>query len=161
MTQTSVPSRKSDVDPNFFLQLAALQQQAKEHYEQGKENKPAGWMMPDKDLGGWGGDPFDWEKMIKRVFNRDESNRSFKLAVKEPMSPGTTGDLAITTTQIDYLASMGRAFAMRHTMRWPRAMAHALARRRAQGDQELGLFQNGILEYIRGLIRQSSGEEAT
>lgn len=161
MTITAVPSRKSDVDPNLYAQLMKLRQQAKEHYDQGKENKPAGWMMPDKTAGGWGGDPFDWETMIKKVFNRDESNRAFKLAVKTPVSPGTTGDLAITTTQIDYLAGMGRAFAMRHTMRWPRAMAHALARRRAQGDQKLGLFQNGILEYIRGLVRQSSGEEAT
>ncbi len=161
MTQTSIPNRVSDVDKNFYRQLVALQRQAKEHYDKGKNNQPAGWMMPDKGSSGWEGDLFDWETMIKKVFERDQANEQFKSAVRDPYRPGNTGDLVITTTQIDYLATMGRAFAMRHTMRWPRAMAHAIARRRAQGDQKLGLFQNGILEYVRGLVRHASGEEST
>lgn len=157
MTQTVKPTRKSDIDPNFHAQLKEQQTQAKKEYEKRNKAEQHLWLMPVKNE--WSGDLFDWDPMIKKPFKRDVANDMYEAAVKDALNPGVSGDLIITTTQIDYLAIMGRAFSARHTMRWPRAVAHSIGRRRAQGDPGLGLFMWGIYQYVKGLIEQSTGKD--
>ena len=71
-------------------------------------------------------------------------------------NPGTSGDLAVTTVQIDLLAAMERAWRMRHTMRRPRTFCHAMGRKNGHGDDSGPLVQCQ-LEYVRGLTKQSKG----
>jgi len=142
---------KADVDPNFETQVKELQQQNQQLVPEALKGAQPKWLMPKKE--GWSGDLFDWEGMHK-AFNRDKSNEDFKKAIEDAKSPGTTGDLAVTTTQIDILAVMERAFRARHTMGRPRAFAHAMARRKGHGNDKGPLVQCQ-LEYVRGLVKES------
>ena len=156
MADNSVPNspvRQADVDPVFYKQLMAQRQQAEDEYKQRADGKPVKWNMPEKYK--WKGSPFDWEGM-RLPFSRAEANKAFVNAINKPGKPGTSGDLIITSLQVDWLSTMERAFRARHTSSWPRMAAQALGRRRGQGNQESGLFTRGILEYIRGLIRTAS-----
>ena len=64
--------------------------------------------------------------------------------------------MVVTTTQIDYLAIMERAFRARHTMSRPRAMLHAMGRKAGHGSNT-GPLVRGVLEHVRGLVKQSKG----
>lgn len=153
---TTQEQRKADIDPNFDKQLNNLQKLAKDEAEKRVKGNQVKWMLPEK--GDWDGDLFNWDDMLKKGFNRDKANEDFVKATQDKQSPGVTGDLIITTTQIDYLAIMGRAFAARHTMSFNRAVALASGRKKGHGDPSLGLFKKGIFEYVRALIKQSSGK---
>ena len=154
MTQTVTPTRKSDVDPTMYLQLKeqSVEALAQEYVNRSMQNQ-FHWHMPQKIK--WSGDLFDWSGMHE-PFDRNESNKSFVKAIQDPNNPGVSGDLGITTSQIDYLAVMERAFRARHTCRWPRVCAHMLGRRRGHGNEEMGLFKFGVLGAVRGMVKQSS-----
>ena len=109
------------------------------------------WYQPK----GWSGDLFDWKGMSK-PFSRKQSNNWLLEAIKSVMSMGVAGDSVITTTQTDYLGCMERAFRARHTNGFPRVMAHALGRRRGHGDQDGGMCTQGILNYVRGVVKQAT-----
>lgn len=142
---------KADVDPNFETQVKELQSQNKDLVDPALTGGQTKWLMPrDAD---WSGDLFDWDGMHK-PFNRDASNQAFRDAIKDAKSPGTTGDLVVTTTQIDILAIMERAFRSRHTMSRPRAFAHAMGRRKGHGSDKGPLVQCQ-LEFVRGLVKES------
>jgi hypothetical protein len=148
-------TRKSDVDPVFEDQLNTMQDQAQQEYIDHGTNgyDQTQTLMPDPKE--WSGDLFDWDNMSK-PFSRKKSNDNFIEAIKKVASPGVSGDAVITTTQVEYLAIMERTFRARHTNSFPRVMAHMLGRRRGHGDQEYGLFTKGLLQYVRGIVKQSS-----
>src|SRR4051812_41559396 len=116
---------KADVDPNLEAQVKALQTQAAASAPATLKGEQAKWMMPEHE--DWQGDLTDWDE-LGTPFDRSASNEAFVEAVKDGKNPGTTGDLVVTTLQVDYLACMERAFKARHTMSRPRALAHAMGR---------------------------------
>ena len=153
MTLTVNAKKMSNMDPVFQDQVQEHQKQAQKEYDKRHTQDQYPWTMPQ--LKGWSGDLWDWEGM-KEPFKREKANQDFVSATKDQFNPGVTGDLVITTTQIDYLAVMERAFRARHTYSWARAYAQKLGRRKGHGDPSLGLFVYGIIEYIHGLLKEAS-----
>lgn len=148
------PSKKSDIDPNFEKQVNARQQDAKDEEPKRRQNQQVLWFKPP----GWDGDPFNWEGM-KIPFKRDKANEDYVTAVTDPKNPGNSGDLQATTTQIDYLAVMERAFRARHTYgahQYCRGTAQQLGRKKGHGHPR-GTFKQLVLEYVRGILKQAGG----
>lgn len=142
---------RADVDPVLEKQLKSLQTQAAVDASKRPTGMQVPWLMPEKLE--WSGDLFDWAGLGK-AFTREYSNSKFEESVKDPAKPGTVGDMGVTTIQIDYLACMQRAFAARHTMRRPRALAHHCARKHYQGLNTGPLVQS-VTEFVRGLVKAS------
>lgn len=148
---------RADVDPVFNDQITAIQTQAAAESAAVLTGTQAQWMVPKPQ--GWTGDLFDLVGMSK-MFDRSKSNEWFAQSIADPTKPGTVGDQAVTTTQIDLLAAMERAWRNRHTMRRPRSMMHAMARKAGHGSQTGPLVQ-AQLEHIRGMVRKSKGQGPT
>lgn len=144
---------KADMDPVFQDRVRELQENSKEEYEKRKSGQQVKWFRP----GDWDGNLLSFQA-IETPFKRDRANRDFVRAVENAKSPGTTGDLVATTTMIDYLAIMERAFRMRVTMRRPRAVAHMLARKRGHGNDK-GVFVQNALEYVRSVLEAAKAKE--
>lgn len=153
-------SSKAEVDTNFEAQLKRLQKHAEEDHTARKMADQSKWYRPDDSAtgdAGWDGDLFDLEGM-GRVYTRKEANDMFLDATKDPKAPGVTGDLIVTTTMVDYLALMERAFRSRHSMRRPRAVLHAMGRKFGHGHDN-GVFIQAGLEYIRGVLQQAKAPQ--
>lgn len=153
MTATARPQKKADIDPNFQKQVRKRKTDAQQEGQKRKQNEQVQVMMPE--LGDWSGDLFDWEG-ISKAFERKKANADYVKATSDAQNPGVTGDLVSTTTQIDYLAIMERAFRARHSSSFPRVVAHQIGRKAGHGGSQ-GVFNRGALEYVNGLIRQSGG----
>lgn len=145
------PQAKTDVDPSLEKNLKALQQQAQAESQKRPRGEQVPWVMPR--AGEWSGDLFDWVG-IHKAFDRSFSNDKFIEAIKDPKNPGTVYDLTIATTQIDYLATMERAFRSRHTFSRPRLAAHVCGRKRSYGSDRGHIIQ-GVLEYVRGMVKEN------
>ena len=152
MTDTAKATKKSDIDPNFQDQVNQRKQDAAQEGEKRRRSQQVQVMMPK--LGDWVGDLFDWDG-VSKAFNRDQANDDFVKATSDARNPGVTGDLVATTLQVDYLSVMERAFRARHTMSFPRAIAQQSARKEAHGEDR-GAFSQSALEFVRGVLKQSS-----
>jgi hypothetical protein len=118
------------------------------------QGNQAQWMMPVAN--GWKGSPFDYEGMAQ-PYSRAQSNAWFTKATANAAQSGSTGDLIATTTQVDYLACMERAFRARHTMSRPRAMCHTMGRKMGHG-LDTGPLSRSIIEYIQGVNTQAKNQ---
>ena len=98
--------------------------------------------------------PYAWSD-IHSMFSLNQSNDELLESVK-PDDPGNSGDLVLCNAQIDYLNMMERAFRARHTMTFPRCIAHHCGRRTGQGS-DAGPLRYGVLDYLRDLKKTSSG----
>lgn len=143
------PQSKVNVDPKFHDRMKDLMQQAKEEHEKRSRGEQVKWLK----LEDWNGDVHDYKDMQK-PFDREKVNNEGVDAIKEPKSPGTTGDVVAAVLQIETLACMERAFRMRTTMQRCRAMAHMLARKKGHGDKA-GVFMNNGVQYIKNIMQQS------
>lgn len=157
MAKSRNATPKADIDPNFENQIRTLRDQAAAEHDARIKGNQTAWMVPK--LGEWDGDLFDREGMAK-AFQRDKANEDFTSATSDPLDPGVTGDMVVTTLMIDYLCCMARAYCFRHTMRRPRAMAHVAGRKRGHGDNNGTLVQT-TLEYIRNIIQQTKGSASS
>jgi hypothetical protein len=137
---------KADMDPNYEKRCRDLQAHAEREYQARKLGNQVPWFRPAS----WGGDPFDYDAMHP-PFARDKANADFLAAVSNPADPGTTGDVELTTTEADALATMERAFRVRHTLRRPRAVAHLLSRKQGHGDPPGPLIALYV-EHVRSLL---------
>lgn len=137
------------MDPNYEKQLRKRRTDAEEEYAARQTGGQARWDRPV----GWSGDPFDYDGM-HAAFNRDKANQDLVDAVKDPASPGTTGDVVACSTMINRLSVAERAFKVRHTMRRCRAVAHMLGRKKGHGSPTGPYTQLGV-EYVRALLRQA------
>src|SRR5262245_1755874 len=155
MPDTPPPRSRADVDPNFESQLRHLAESAKADAEAVKAGGQPKWDMPL--LYEWSGELTGWEGRAQ-PFDRSKANQWFVDAVADNNKSGTVGDLAVTTTQIDYLACMERAFRMRHAMPRNRCLAHAAARRGGHGDPDFGVFAVCGIEYVRRLVKVAKGD---
>lgn len=146
---TPTPQSKADIDPNFERQLRKRKQDAKAEYDGVSAGDRAKWDRPV----GWSGDVFDYAGM-HQAHNRDKANQGLVDAVKDASAPGTTGDVVVCSVMINRLATMERAFKVRHTLRRIRATAHTLGRKLGHGNDTGPYIQLGV-EYARELLRQA------
>ena len=147
-------SQKSGMDPKLVKLVDEIVTQAKDESKDRKTNKQVKWLMPPK--GEWDGDIFKWNKMDK-PFDSKKSNDELTDTVKSANNPGNGGDLINTATQIEYLAMAERAFRARHTMTFPRNIAHATARKYGQ-SQDTGPFKFSVENYLKDLQKMSAGQ---
>ena len=89
-------------------------------------------------------------------FRRTKPNEEFIDKTLNPDDPGNHGDIMMCITQIDYLSVMERAFRARHTVTFPRNVAHHCSRKAGEGD-EAGPLQYGVLDYLKELKKVSAG----
>lgn len=147
--QNANASKKSDVDPKFQKLIQKLRTRSQTEFQTRKQNNQVKYEHPDPPV-----DPFDYDS-YEDPFRREKANNDFVSATTSPNSPGTAGDLVATTIQIDYLSIAERAYRARLASGFPRMVAHQLARKKGHGDSK-GPFTRGALEYVRGVLKQSS-----
>jgi hypothetical protein len=153
---TPKPTAVATIDPVLDLQIQTLRDQARDEATQRPRGNQVKVMMPD--LRNWSGDLFAYEDMAS-PFDRSQSNAWFTEATKDAKKPGTTGDLALTTLQIDLLATLERSFRARHTMSRPRAMAHVTGRKFGH-SHDRGPLSQGYMEFLRGIEKDSKVQKA-
>lgn len=140
---------KADMDPNYELRLRELRDHAAAELPARSQGNQVPWNRPG---------PLTTSvfavQALETPFQRTTSNDACVAAISDPKNPGVTGDVVATTLMIETLACMERAFRMRHTMRRPRAMAHALSRLKGHGDPNGAFGRNGV-EYIRQVLKQA------
>lgn len=146
------PQSVASMDPNFELRYRDLSAASAQEYLARSQGNQVRWARPL----GFNASLFDVEAM-STPFDRSVSNAAYAQSVSNPAQPGTSGDIVATTTMIDQLANMERAFRARF-MRRPRAMALALGRKSGQGDQLGPFIQNGV-EYLRSVLVQAKAEQ--
>lgn len=154
MAEQITPQARADIDPIFEKQLRALAgacQRFAAFYLAGGVPQ---WILPDT-IGGWSGDLTDHDGMAQ-AFNHTQSDQWYIDATSDPKNPGTTGDLIVTTTQIDELAIMRRAFLARHAYDRRRCLTLAAGRMEGIGHVNGVLIQCGI-EYVNRLVKMSKG----
>lgn len=141
----------SSIQPSFEQAIQAIQQAARDEATAHSNGAAHGWMIPPKQ--DWSGDLSDLEGMSS-VFDRSSLNATYAQALAIPAA-SSDGDTVVTQQQVDYLAVMERAFRMRHTMRRPRALAHATARRTGHSNPR-GPFGLAVLEYLRRSLQNAN-----
>jgi hypothetical protein len=142
---------KADMDPNFEKRLREMKDWAKLAADRRRTGDQVKWYRPR----GWSGGTLDSESM-GAPFQRTRANNDAVNAMKDHQAPGTTGDIVLTTTMLETLAVMERAFRQRNTLRRPRATAHAAGRHMGQGNDR-GPFIRNYVEYIRQVLKQTKG----
>lgn len=143
------PVAKVDMDPNFEARLRELRAHAAAETAQRSQGDPVPWNRPAPATSSL----FRFQA-LETAFRRTAANQQCVDAVKDPKAPGTTGDIVAGTTMIEALACLERAYRMRHTMRRPRAVAHAASRLRGHGDPNGAFGRNGV-EYVRQILKQA------
>jgi hypothetical protein len=116
------------VDPAFYGHLNQLAQQSQAASDAARALVQRKWFMPPP--ASWNGDLHDLVGM-NSAFSRDVLNSMYSAALFDPNTGGTVGDCITAKAQIDWIATMERAFRTRHASRI-RCAAHASARRRGQ-----------------------------
>lgn len=147
-------SQKSSIAPILNELIDELATQAEKEKDDRKQNKQCQWQMPPKK--DWSGNLFKWEELDK-PFDSEKPNEELVDSIKDSENPGNVGDLINTNTQIEYLAMMERAFRARHTMTFPRGVAHCSARRNGQ-SKEGGPLKRSVLKYLEDLQKMSAGQ---
>ena len=155
------PQKKSDIDPNFQRQITSQQSQGLAEGKNRVQDVQCQWNMPDltgqdeSDAAQWDGNLFDsGYTTLGQPFNRDVANQNYEDATSDPENPGMAGDLVVTTTQIDLMSTMERAFRARHCSRFPRMVAHSLGTRKYGHGSETGTFTQSMLNYVQSLLNQ-------
>jgi hypothetical protein len=122
----STKARVHEVFKKRLDELAEKSQLAEEGLRGGQRE----WYVPS-DLGAE--DLFDIAKLHDTSFDRGEVNANYSQCFQSATDMGTVGDVISLKTQIDYNAAEERQFRFRHASVC-RNLAHAMARRRAQGN---------------------------
>ena len=140
------------IKPDAILEklMNSFAQQSKKEEEKRKENEQVQWIMPPKHKK-WEGDLYDWPSMYD-AFESEKLNELMResITLSGDSSKGNDGDVILGQTQMEYKSMMERAFRARHTMTFPRNVAHACARKKGQGKDE-GPFKYGVMDYMRQL----------
>jgi hypothetical protein len=142
------------VDAGFYSHLVQLSQQARAASDGSRALTQRRWCIPP--LSDWGGNLHDLVGMSS-AFSRDSLNSLYEYALLNPQAGGTVGDCAASKTQIDWIATMERAFRTRHASRI-RCAAHASARRLGHGNVN-GIFTGGIFGYVQGMVQAAADDD--
>lgn len=149
MAKAADPKSVADMDPVYEKLFRAIQKHAAANGVADSQGGRAAYFRPP----GWAGDPHDYAALAE-AFSRDKANQHLVDAIKDHLHPGTTGDVVACSIMINMLSVMGRAFAVRHTMRRCRAAAHAAGRKIGHGSDKGVPVQLGI-EYVRAVLRRA------
>jgi hypothetical protein len=142
---------KSTISDVLEELLNDLAQTCKRNSEKLEEGKQAIWMQPPnaEEV-----TTSDWPA-LHSLFSSDKPNQELLDSVN-PQDPGNSGDLILTNTQIDYLSTMERAFRARHTMTFPRNVAHHMGRKAGEGSDS-GPLKYGVLDYLKEIKKVAAG----
>ena len=146
---------KVEVSDTFEMQNRSLVAGNKSNADAARNGTQSSWMLPDAEGGeeDWEGDLFALDD-LGVPFSRETIAEEFRQTVESSDNPGVSGDLVAATLQSDYLGAMERAFRARHTMRRPRAMAHAAGRMNGHGSDR-GTLTQTALEFVRGVVKEA------
>lgn len=147
----ATPQAKADVDPSCQTQVTALRELNAANAQAMLNGGQVQWSRPS----GWAGELTDWEGLAV-PFSRKVSNDSFEASISDANSPGCTGDMLSTATQVDWLANLELAARSRYAMSWPRSLLHAAAVMAGNGVPQ-GAVTMCVLEYVRRLVAQTKG----
>lgn len=109
------------------------------------------WMLPPVSAqdtyypGTWDGDPWSWVSMIY-AWNRAEINDDYSTIIGDPAQEVGSGEAMVVKLQMDYIATMERAFRTRHASS-VRCRIHAAARRIGHGSAT-GPLQGTIVTWL-------------
>lgn len=151
----------SKVQPDKQLEanLRALIGGCRTNGEARKDGGQPRWMRP-ADAGAdpaaaatWNGDLRDWRE-LGAAFSRESINSQLSDLVKAE-APGTAGDVAGGSMQLELQSQMERAFRMRHCSTFPRTLASHAGRERGLGDDR-GALGRGTLELVRQILKAAS-----
>jgi len=134
-------------DPEFMDQITELESVSKAADEAAMLIGQRKWMYPP--LQGWDGDPRKISDMNK-AFVRKNLNKTYVTIMSDTTQKGTIGEIMILKLQIDYIASLERAFRTRFCSS-VRARMHSAARRRGQGNPQ-GLFTGSIVLWLKRIL---------
>lgn len=167
-----------DITPNFSAQIGDLSSDLKEDGDAPVNKSQSTWVTPvhsaqvvtqknPQVLGSapdiaadWTGSPFDITGEtggsitgMSTPFYRRDSDRNYIQAVQtsQQTDGGRVADRMTAKMQIDYLATMERAFRLRHATS-TRCALHAASRRSGQGAST-GVF-NTVMDYIKSVLHQ-------
>lgn len=154
---TNKPVSRADVDPNYEKRCRDFKNAALVEATNITVGNPTVWFRPE----GWDGrlSGTNYLENISVPFARTAATNDYLAAVTDPNSPGTAGDIVVTTIMAETLGVMERAFRVRHTLRRVRATCHVVGRKLAQG-QDTGSFTQSNLELIRTLLAKTKGATA-
>lgn len=94
----------------------------------------------------WDGDPWSWVYMMN-VWTRDEMNANYMSVINKK---GRSGEAMVIKLQMDYLATMERAFRTRHSSS-VRSRIHAAARRNGHGSSA-GPLKGTMIGWLSRLL---------
>jgi len=134
---------KASVSLEFAEQVFRLQQHAT---NEGAtiDGTPPLWFRP----AGLTATIFD-ESATHEALSRAVQEEQFAAAVGDAAAPGTVGDLQLVQMQGDYLASLERAYHVRHRSS-VRNRIHAAGARKGHGE-ETGVIRAGLLGFVERL----------
>jgi hypothetical protein len=133
------------VDDTFAAKLEDLAASAVNAGDAALNEDLRQWIFADDDA--WDGDPLDVAD-ISNLFDRSNLGEMYSEAFTS--DDGSAGDAEAAKIQSDYLASMERAFRLRHRTPISRAM-NAASRKYGQGDDSVGLFAR-TSSYIEDVL---------
>lgn len=144
------PVATADVRSRFIKILRSNAEAAKAVADALRNKKQSKQHAVDKN--GWDGDIFN-SPDIKKPWDTKEHEEDVINSIKDLNSPGVVGDLIVSVLQGDWLATQERAFRARHSTKVRNTM-HAAARRAGHGH-EAGLFNKGVLNYVKHVVKLS------
>lgn len=97
---------------------------------------------------GWSGNPLDIKGM-QAAFDRSSLNALYKAGLLQPANAATVGDAMAAKLQIDYTATLERAYRTRHASRI-RCVAHNSARKKGHGNAG-GVFLGSVLSHVQNV----------
>lgn len=150
----TLPTPKTDVGTLFNKRLVELAEIQTKNGQAALNQGAAAWCRPAEITKSYNSD--EGNKQVGEVFSRQEQEKWFDEATKNPKDRGTRGDFYQIQLQGDFLACMERAYRTRH-LSTLRSRIHPAARLEGTGH-EYGVIRQGILGYITGIDLMNKGE---
>lgn len=136
----------------FKAQIERLRKHAEEEDLSIRNQEPSVWYAPAN----FTANIFNFVKM-NEALSRAEHEQGFIDTVGSKDEIGTTGDLAMTQLQGDFLATLERAYKQRH-MSSVRMRIQAAGRRMGHAA-ETGVIPFGMKRYVEHIDRLNKGEQ--
>lgn len=147
-----MPSGVASVHRTYTTQVARLREYAeRDHQALRLKEAPVYYWPEDSAHPVSIHDPASFGK----PYDREEIHQDFRDAVRGGSQQGAAGDFSVVVVQGDFLASLERAFRMRH-LGPVRARLHAAGRRRGHGHVN-GVYSAGLSTYLTEIELEAKG----
>lgn len=138
---------KGQIDEKFHDLLVSLRTHAAIAHNAVRGRHQTQWYVPP----GLQTALLDVAKLHQPAFDRTKLNDAYEAATLDPKNAGTVGDVISYKLQIDYIASMERAFRARHSS-LVRSFCHGAGRRYGQGHGKVWDDQYGVEAGVASFI---------